>query len=147
MSLQQSRPSMRVSNRQRLISIAAILVVIPLGYWLRTAPGMPEWIRNLLGNVAYCLLWSLVIAVIVPKLSAVRLAFAGTLLVSLIELSQLSKSGWMFELRAYQLGRLVLGSGFSWLDIGEYFGAAFINTPLLSRLTRGEPDRSRQFDG
>jgi len=122
------------TTRQRLIFLAAILLVIPIGYGLRAAPGLPEWIRNFLGNVAYCLLWSLMIAVIAPKMSALRLAIAGSGLVVLIEFSQLLHFGWLVELRSYRLGRLVLGSGFSWIDQIQYLLAAFINSLLLHRV-------------
>lgn len=130
---------MSVTTAHRLRLLAAIALVIPLGYVLRVTPTLPEWSRNFLGNIAYCLLWSLMVAVIVPKLPALRLAIIGSGLVVLIEFSQLIEFDWLNDLRSHQLGRLILGSGFTWIDQLEYLVAAPINSVILQSVLPRQP--------
>lgn len=125
---------MEAATRRRLSFLIASLLVIPIGYGFRVAQILPEWCRNFLGNVAYCLLWSLLVAIISPRMSALWLAIAGASLVGLIEFSQLIQFHWLIELRSCRLGQLALGSGFSWLDQVEYCGAALINALLLRNM-------------
>lgn len=122
---------MSVTTAHRLRLLAAIALVIPLGYVLRVTPTLPEWSRNFLGNIAYCLLWSLMVAVLVPKLPALRLAIIGSGLVVLIEFSQLIEFDWLNDLRSHRLGSLILGSGFTWIDQLEHLLAAPINSVIL----------------
>ncbi|MCX5965550.1 MAG: DUF2809 domain-containing protein [Cyanobacteria bacterium] len=102
-----------------VLAINAILI-IPIGYAVRFSPLMPEWFRNLFGNVAYETLLILLLLLIVPKMKPIAGAISVCLFSFVIEFSQLSKDPILVAARSNLLGRLILGNGFTWEDFPLY---------------------------
>ena len=95
-----------------VLAINAILIT-PIGYAVRSSPLIPEWFRNLFGNVAYETLLIPLLLLIVPKIKPIAGAISGCLFSFVIEFSQLSKDSILVAARSNLLGRLILGNGFT----------------------------------
>ena len=107
--------------RSRPIYCVAILAVIALGLLSRR---FPQFLPAALGKYPGDALWALMVFLgfgcvfrhaptIVVALAALAFSFA-------IEFSQLYHAPWIDAVRATLPGRLVLGSGFAWMDLVAY---------------------------
>lgn len=106
-------------NYQVVLAINAILI-IPIGYAVRFSSTLPEWFRNLFGNVAYETLLILLLLLIVPKMKPIAAAISVCLFSFIIEFSQRSHDPILVAARSNLLGRLILGNGFTWEDFPLY---------------------------
>ena len=97
---------------------------------------MPEWFRNLFGNVAYETLLILLLLLIVPKMKPIAGAISVCLFSFVIELSQLSKDYILFAARSNLLGRLILGNGFTWEDFSLYVLGSLVGWAWVIHLRR-----------
>ncbi len=101
------------------LAISAVLM-IPLGYSVRFSPLLPEWFRNLFGNVAYETLLILLFLLIFPKVKPIAAAITVCLISFGLEFLQLSQDPLLVTARSNRLGRLILGNGFTWEDFPLY---------------------------
>jgi glycopeptide antibiotics resistance protein len=118
-----------------ILAINAILI-IPIGYAVRFSPLMPEWFRNLFGNVAYETLLILLLLLIVPKMKPIAAAISVCLFSFGIEFSQLSKDPILVAARSNLLGRLILGNGFTWEDFPLYVLGSLVGWAWVIQLRR-----------
>ena len=118
-----------------VLAINAILI-IPIGYAVRFSPLMPEWFRNLFGNVAYETLLILLLLLIVPKMKPMAAAISVCLFSFVIEFSQLSKDPILVAARSNLLGRLILGNGFTWEDFPLYVLGSLVGWAWVVQLRR-----------
>ncbi len=118
-----------------VLAINAILIT-PIGYAVRFSPLMPEWFRNLFGNVAYETLLILLLLLIVPKMKPIAGAISVCLFSFVIELSQLSKDPILVAARSNLLGRLILGNGFTWEDFPLYVLGSLVGWAWVIQLRR-----------
>jgi glycopeptide antibiotics resistance protein len=106
--------------RYRIVLAVNAALMIPIGYLLRFSPWLPEWFRNLAGNVAYETLLVLLVLLVAPRVLP-RGAAIGVCLVSFgLEFLQLSQTPLLVAARENRLGRLILGNGFTWDDFPLY---------------------------
>lgn len=124
--------------RRRLAAVAVAIVIAGLA--VRFAPVLPEWLRDAGGGALYVCLMAVLIQWIGPELSAFEAAALALALTVAIEFGQLSDSPKLISARSTLVGRLVLGSTFSWWDFPPYvFGSALAF--WLLRAMRGRPIR------
>jgi Protein of unknown function (DUF2809) len=122
-----------VLNRYRLVLGATTLLLIPIGYAVRFAAGLPEWLRNIWGNVAYEMFWIFGFATVLVKVLPRGIALAVCLASFVIEFSQLSHHPMLVAARSTLPGRLVLGGGsFDWIDMAQYVLGSLIGWASLS---------------
>lgn len=119
--------------RRRCLFAAAL--VLPLGYWLRFTPYLPEWLRDASGGAAYVMLCAFCAGAGWPAAAAWRLAGGALAFTCLVEVSQLWHADWLDAVRRTLPGRLVLGSTFAWGDFPPYVAGALVAWALL-RLRR-----------
>ncbi|MEN8216133.1 MAG: DUF2809 domain-containing protein [Pseudomonadota bacterium] len=81
---------------------------------------LPYFVSTYAGDTLWALMAFLVIGLIFPSLSTVKVAAIALLFSVCIELSQLYHAPWIDEIREYRLGALVLGHGFLWSDLVCY---------------------------
>lgn len=122
-------------NYQIVLAINAILI-IPIGYAVRFSSTLPEWFRNLFGNVAYETLLILLLLLIVPKMKPIAAAISVCLFSFIIEFSQLSQDPILMAARSHLLGRLILGNGFTWEDFPLYMLGSLIGWSWVIQLRR-----------
>lgn len=122
-------------NYQVVLAINAILI-IPIGYAVRFSPTLPEWFRNLFGNVAYETLLILLLLLIVPKMKPIAAAISVCLFSFIIEFSQRSHDPILVAARSNLLCRLILGNGFTWEDFPLYMLGSLVGWAWVLQLRR-----------
>ena len=120
----------------RVILVINAILIIPIGYAVRFSSILPEWFRNLFGNVAYETLLILLLLLIVPKMKPIAGAISVCLFSFVIELSQLSKDPILVAARSNLLGRLILGNGFTWEDFPLYVLGSLVGWAWVIQLRR-----------
>ncbi|MDX2096900.1 MAG: DUF2809 domain-containing protein [Leptolyngbyaceae cyanobacterium bins.59] len=115
-----SSPSPQVW-KYRLTLLLSLLILIPLGYFVRFYGGGTHWLSDFLGSVAYEIFWILLVLLIWPQASVSGVAIGVFLATCLIEFLQLWQLPILQALRSTFLGRLILGNVFSWKDFLSYF--------------------------
>jgi glycopeptide antibiotics resistance protein len=121
-------------QRYHLILIGHAILLPPIGYVIRFSPVLPEWFRNLWGNVAYEMLWIFVALSIAPKLRPKAVAVAVCLITFVIEFLQLWHHPVLEAARSTLPGRLILASGFDPIDLLQYVLGSAIGWWWASRL-------------
>ena len=112
----------KIQWKYRLILIASIIFIVPLGYIIRFAPGTENaWLYDAFGSVAYEIFWILLVALIAPKLSVLRIAFGVCIATCCLEFLQLWQPPFLQFARSTLPGRLILGNTFMWSDFPPYF--------------------------
>lgn len=113
---------MFVSERGRLRAALAVFVVllVPVGYWLRIRSPLPAGIRDGVGGALYVIFWSAVAWWIWPKASPWRVVVVVLFTTCALEWLQLWHPAWLEALRATLPGRLVLGTTFDPTDFPPY---------------------------
>lgn len=115
------------SRQYRLALLISMIVIIPIGYSARFyLPADLEWLRNLIGNIAYECFWVLFVAFLIPHVSPARTAIGVCLASFAIEFLQLWQPAWLQALRATLFGKLVLGNSFYWPDFLQYIAGSFV---------------------
>ncbi|SKB15577.1 conserved membrane hypothetical protein [Planktothrix sp. PCC 11201] len=105
---------------QRIIFIS-LIALIPIGLASKFYRGpLDLWFNNSVGGVFYVMFWVLLVVLINPKLSPGWVAFWVFIVTSSLEFAQLWKPPFLEGIRAYLLGRLLLGTTFSWWDFPYY---------------------------
>jgi len=127
------------TTRRRLSALALIPVVIGIGLACKrySGPGS-DWVNNWgPASVAYEWLLMLLVFVVVPKREAiVKIAVGVFIATCLLEFLQLCKPDWLQELRSFLIGRLILGTTFSWWDFPAYLVGCVTGIYILRALTR-----------
>jgi hypothetical protein len=113
-----------MSDRWAMLGLSLLAIVA--GYLLRFSPVLPEWLRNIAGNVAYETLWIALALAIQPRLKPHLVAIGVCLVTFGLEFLQLVQHPALVTARATLPGRLILGNGFAWFDFPEYVIGSFI---------------------
>jgi uncharacterized protein DUF2809 len=107
--------------RSRLWLAVGLVAVIALGLASRRFPSLsPASLGKYPGDAFWALMVFLGWGFLKPRASTRHLATFALVIACLIELSQLYHTPWLDSVRGTTLGRLVLGSVFSWFDIAAY---------------------------
>ncbi len=114
--------------------ILAALLVIPLGLSTRSpAIPWPAFVASHGGDALYALLIYLGARALRPSAPAHRAAAAALAFCFAVETFQLYQAPWLVSIRGSLFGRLVLGSGFVWVDFLRYTGGVLLGL-LAERL-------------
>jgi len=117
-------------TRNRLVYLLLIFVVTGLGLASRRYPEiLPNFVATYAGDTLWALLVFLLIGLIFPTLSPLKIAMIALSFAFAIELSQLYQAPWINEIRQYRIVALVLGRGFLWSDLLCY--SVGVTTGLL----------------
>jgi hypothetical protein len=124
----------------RWAMLAQALLFAPLGFVLRFIFPMSELWRNLMGNIAYETFWIGLFLAIAPRLKPRSVAIAVCLTTCGLEFLQLNHHPILEAARATLPGRLILGNGFTWIDLLEYFPASAIGWFCAVKLKQRFPN-------
>jgi hypothetical protein len=124
----------------RWAMLAQALLFAPLGFVLRFIFPMSELWRNLMGNIAYETFWIGLFLAIAPRLKPRSVAIAVCLTTCGLEFLQLNHHPILEAARATLPGRLILGNGFTWIDLLEYFPASAIGWCCAVKLKQRFPN-------
>lgn len=106
--------------RSRAWLAVGVAAVIALGLASRAFPLFPTVFGKYPGDALWALMVFLGAALLVPRASTLKLATFAVCFSYLVEISQLYHVPWLDSIRSTTFGHLVLGSGFSWLDLVAY---------------------------
>jgi Protein of unknown function (DUF2809) len=124
----------------RWAMLAQALLFAPLGFVLRfLLPPSVEGLRNLMGNIAYETFWIGWFLAIAPRFKPRSVAIAVCLTTMGLEFLQLNHHPILESARATLPGRLILGNGFTWIDLLQYVPASAIGWWLAVRLKQRFP--------
>ncbi|CAD5957470.1 hypothetical protein PCC9214_02957 [Planktothrix tepida] len=111
---------MKLKQYQQIILIS-LIALIPIGLASKFYKGPFDlWLNNSVGGVFYEIFWVLLVVFINPILSPGWVAFWVFIVTSILEFAQLWKPPFLEVIRATLLGRLLLGTTFSWWDFPYY---------------------------
>lgn len=120
----------------RLALMVGIIIILPLGYWVRFHSPAPEWLNDMLGSLAYQILLMMLVAYCLPKASLAWVAVWVCLASCAIEFLQLWQPPFLQAIRATLPGRLILGNTFGWSDFPPYFIGSFVGWAGMRSLIR-----------
>ncbi len=107
--------------RNRIYYLIAALAVIALGLASRRVPNL---FLHALGKYPGDALWTIMVftslGAVFPRASSARLAVWALTISFIVEFTQLYQAPWINSIRSMLIGHLVLGSGFSWIDLLAY---------------------------
>jgi Protein of unknown function (DUF2809) len=103
--------------------LVSLAIVAPLGYFAKRGYHGPSaaWVHDSFGGVLYEVFWCLVLALLLPRWSSVRIACLVLVTTCILEFLQLWHPPFLEWLRSFFLGRTILGSYFDWSDFPYYF--------------------------
>lgn len=124
-------------NWYRIAILISLLLVVPLGYGARFyLNSEQEWLRNLLGNIAYESFWIWLVVFLFPQTAPLNAAVGVCVASFAIEFLQLWHPAWLEAVRATLPGRLILGNSFLWADLPQYGLGSFVGWLWLWTLSR-----------
>lgn len=113
--------------RSRIALLSILAVVIALGLASRKyANSLPDFFAENAGDSFWTVAVYLSLAILAPGCPPLKLGLLAFGISISVELSQLLDFGWLDALRKTLAGRLLLGSGFLWVDLVRYFAGAVI---------------------
>jgi hypothetical protein len=128
-----------MNRRHRLLVWLVLTVVVGLGSRMLISP-MPWWVKEV-GDVLWAMAIYAAVALAFPGWRPLRVGAVALGLAWVSELTQLIRTPWMRSLRRIPFLGMLLGSGFSWIDMGMYvIGAALamaIDRWLIGRAKGG----------
>ncbi|MEZ0255649.1 MAG: DUF2809 domain-containing protein [Chthoniobacter sp.] len=108
-------------SRSRLLLLFGFVAVILLGMASRRFPFLlPAVLGKYPGDALWALMVFIGLAFIWPRATTVHLSLWAFAIACVDEFSQLYQAPWINAIRHTTIGHLVLGSVFSWVDIGAY---------------------------
>ncbi len=124
--------------KHKLNKIILIIIIIPLGLLSKEYQGIgANWINDFSGDILYEVFWCLFVSLFFRNSRQVinKIAMSVFLITCIIEISQLWQTGFLRWIRSYTIGKLLLGTTFSWLDFPHYLLGCFVGWLLLIKLT------------
>ena len=134
----------------RPLTAICLAVVVPLGFGLKlyhgaNAPGgaaLQHYLNNSLAGVVYEVFWCLLAFLVWPRRGAIVPICLGVFLVTTgLEFLQLWRPPAPHPLaaaRATILGKVLLGTTFSWLDIPHYAAGCLIGGACMVAIDRSD---------
>ena len=122
-----------------ILPYLSLIILIPLGLFSKSYTGIgEEWVHNYLGDILVEIFLCVLLFIILPKkFKKIKLIIIIiSIFTIIIEFSQLIQTPFLNHLRQYFLGRLILGTTFSWLDfpcyiLGCILGAMWLRVLII----------------
>jgi hypothetical protein len=124
----------RSSRTTRVRLIAAAVIFLFAGYWLRFYAPISPTLRDASGGISYVLVFALSFGALLSKSSARNISAGVFLATCSLEFLQLWHPGWLEACRRTLPGRLFLGTTFEWSDFPPYLIGAIFGWFLLHNL-------------
>lgn len=117
-------------KQKRIIIFNVIL--IPIGLYTKLYNGFASsWVHDSLGGILYVIFWSLFFSIIFQKTKSWKIAAIVFVITVLFEILQLWHPVFLEIIRDNFIGKAMLGTSFSWLDIVHYFIGLIISFYLI----------------
>jgi hypothetical protein len=99
-----------------------------------------DWVNNSLGGILYVIFWSLTFFLFSPKANVLKLTLLVFIITCCIEFSQLWRPELLEKIRSVFIGRILIGTSFSWLDMVHYLMGLLTSFALLTKLRKIETE-------
>ena len=109
-------------SRNKLWYAIAIVVVIIIGLASRQYLQLSKYP----GDALWTIMVFLILGIILPRLSSLKIATLALFISSVVEFGQLYRAPWLVAIRSTTIGHLILGSDFGWGDIAAYTVGALL---------------------
>ena len=124
---------------RRKWTVITLIILIPVGLLTKSYSGPASlWVNYSLGGILYVIFWSLFFSVLLPKTKPLKIALSVFIITCILECFQLWHPSFLESIREHFLGRALLGTSFSWLDMLHYLIGFFISFILLTGFHRIE---------
>ncbi len=134
-------------QRNRFSYVVALGVTIAAGLLSRSsgADHLPALVRAYAGDTLWALAVFLVLGLLLPRATTMRLAIGAALISYGVELSQLYRAPWIDALRHTTPGALLLGFGFQWSDLICYSAGILLGAAAESAGAQSTSPTAPQF--
>lgn len=120
-------------------TLLSLLIIVPFGFSTKFYSGPASgWVNDSLGGILYVVFWSLVLFLVAPRIGPWKNAAAIFIATCIIETLQLWHPAFLQTIRRYFVGRTILGTDFSWLDMVHYGIGAIMAAGWVGWLGRVE---------
>ena len=110
-----------IAKRRRWIALS-LLVITPIGFFSKHYQGIAQtWVNHSAGGILYEIFWCLLLFGWFPQRKAITPIVGGVLVSTcLLEGVQLWQTPLLQAFRSSWLGRILIGTTFSWWDFPYY---------------------------
>jgi hypothetical protein len=130
-----------VTPPARRLLVLVALIPIGLGTKFYSGPAS-ALVQNYAGALCYEVFWIFAAKAILPRAPMPRIAAGVFLATSVLELLQLSRHPWLEWVRAFFLGRVLIGTSFDPWDFLYYGIGTVLGAFLHQALTQVNPGRA-----
>lgn len=124
-------------NKQQLAVIFSLIVITPIGFLTKAYHGIAaHWVNDSFSGLLYVIFWCLVVYFLLPNASPKKIAFWVFIVTDLLEIAQLWHPPFLEYLRSFYLGKVLLGTTFTWSDFLYYAAGALIGYGWLRRIQK-----------
>lgn len=124
-------------SKQRGLAALSLVVLTPLGLFSKFYSGpAADWVNNSLVGVWYVIFWCLCGIFFFERGKPWQIAVVVLVATCVVEFLQLWHPPWLEWLRSFFMGRVVLGTGFTWSDFPYYFIGAGLGWVWLRQLQK-----------
>lgn len=121
--------------------LISILILIPIGISTKFYHGIgAEWVRGSSGAILYEIFWCLLIFGI-TRFRPRNIALSVFIITCILEFLQLWHPPFLEWIRSFFIGRLLIGSTFSWYDFPYYLIGSGIGWLWMRRYTNRNKSR------
>lgn len=118
-------------------TIIFIISLIPIGLYTKFYNGFASsWVHDSLGGILYVIFWSLFFSIVFQKTKPWKIATIVFIITTILEILQLWHPLFLEIIRDGFIGRAMLGTSFSWLDIIHYCIGLIISFWLIKMLRK-----------
>ncbi len=123
-------------SQQLLLIVLSLLIVSALGLIFKFHQGFAQdWVNNYGAAIFYEIFWCLLIFGFVPTRKNIsRIPIWVFVITCLLEILQLWHPLFLEVIRATFIGRLLLGTTFSWMDFPHYFLGSLLGWLWLRKI-------------
>ena len=123
---------------RRTVWLLVLVIITAMGLASRRyASSWSEIIARYGGDTMYAAAMFALVALLVPRWSALRVSLIALVACVLVELSQLHRAPWIDSIRATRIGGWMLGFGFLWSDLVCYLGGIGLMATLTWLVSGG----------
>jgi hypothetical protein len=117
--------------------IAALVCLVGIGLAAKSWRGpAASWVHDSFAGVVYVVFWIVLAKSLAPRARTARVAGAVLAATCALEALQLFRPPLLEVVRATWLGRALIGTTFSWLDVPHYVAGAAAGALLADRVVR-----------
>ena len=119
--------------------LVIVVILIPLGFYSKfySGPGS-TWVNNSLGGILYVIFWSLLFSVIIQQAKSWKIVLIVLIFTCILEVLQLWHPPILESIRASFIGRALIGTSYSRLDLLHYLLGSIAAWGLLALLRQIE---------